>query len=74
MFMGKNRIDAGHALIYSADPSAAGAVSRGGWMSEANRKGIDDCIADTLKSGKEQRCAVVLPVVEKGEGTRHKKT
>ncbi|RYH00044.1 MAG: hypothetical protein EON58_01750 [Alphaproteobacteria bacterium] len=66
LVMGQNRIDAGHALIYSADPGAAKAVSRGGWIYETNRKAIDDCIAEMFKSGKEQRCAVVLPVTEKG--------
>ena len=64
--MGQNRIDAGHAILYSADPGAAKAVSRGGWIYETNRRAIDECIAEMLKSGKEQRCTVVLPVAEKG--------
>ncbi|MBD8665921.1 hypothetical protein IFT59_22015 [Rhizobium sp. CFBP 8752] len=65
LVMGQNRIDAGHAILYSADPSAAKAVSRGGWIYETNRKAVDECIAEMLRSGKEQRCAVVLPVAEK---------
>lgn len=68
LVMGQNRVDAGHALFYSAAPGAAKAVSRGGWIYETNRKAVDECIDEMLRSGKEQRCAVVLPVVEKGRG------
>ena len=66
LVIGQNRIDAGYALIYSANPDAAKAVSTGGWIYETNRKAIDECIAAMVKTGKEQRCAVVLPVAENG--------
>lgn len=67
LIMGQGRVNAGHAIIYSADPAAAKAVSRGGWVYQTNRDVVDKCIADMFKSGKEQRCAVVLPVVDKGQ-------
>ncbi|MCF1450400.1 hypothetical protein FS815_26835 [Agrobacterium vitis] len=66
LVMGQNRIDAGHAILYSTDPGAAKAVYRGGWIYQTNRKAINECIAEMFNSGKQQRCAVVLPVVEKG--------
>lgn len=67
LIMGQGRVNAGHAIIYSADPAAAKAVSRGGWIYQTNQDVVDKCIADMFRSGKEQRCAVVLPVVEKGQ-------
>lgn len=66
LVMGQNRIDAGHAILYSVDPGVAEAVSRGGWIYETNRRALDECIAEMFEGGKEQRCVVVLPVPESG--------
>lgn len=66
LIMGQNRVDAGHAILRSVDPSVAEAVSRGGWIYETNRKALDECIAEMFEGGEEQRCVVVLPVPENG--------
>ena len=67
LIMGQNRVDAGHAILRSVDPDVAEAVSRGGWIYETNRQALDDCIAEMVEGGKEQRCVVVLPVAENGQ-------
>jgi hypothetical protein len=62
MMMGYDRITAGQAMIRAASPAAARAVSTGGWVYETNGHTIDKCIKDMLRSKREQRCTLILPV------------
>jgi hypothetical protein len=70
MMMGYDRITAGQAMIQAASPAAARAVSTGGWVYETNRRAIDKCIDDAFRTGREQRCMVVLPVIEMTKARR----
>jgi len=49
-------------MIQVADTSTAG------WVYETNRAAIDKCIAEILKTCREQRCTLTLPVVEARSG------
>ena len=62
--MGQDRVSAGRAMIEAADPKRAQDIVTAGWVYETNRAALDKCIADMFQSQKEQRCPVVLPVVE----------
>ena len=64
LVMGRDRFSAGRAMIEAADPKRAEAIVTAGWVYETNRAALDKCIADMFQSQKEQRCPVVLPVVE----------
>ena len=64
LVMGYDRVSAGRAMIEAADPKRAEAIVTAGWVYETNRAALDKCIADMFQSQKEQRCPVVLPVVE----------
>ncbi|WP_234905354.1 DUF6118 family protein [Agrobacterium pusense] len=64
LVMGDDRVSAGRAMIEAADPKRAEAIVTAGWVYETNRAALDKCIADMFQSQKEQRCPVVLPVVE----------
>lgn len=64
LVMGYDRLSAGRAMIEAADPKRAEAIVTAGWVYETNRAALDKCIADMFQSQKEQRCPVVLPVVE----------
>lgn len=62
--MGQDRVSAGRAMIEAADPKRAQDIVTAGWVYETNRAALDKCVADMFQSKKEQRCPVVLPVVE----------
>jgi hypothetical protein len=62
--MGQGRVSAGRAMIEAADPKRAQDIVTAGWVYETNRAALDKCVADMFQSKKEQRCPVVLPVVE----------
>ncbi len=64
LIMGADRVSAGRAMIQAADAAKAGDISTAGWVYETNRAAIDKCIAEMFKSQKEQRCTLILPVVE----------
>lgn len=64
LVMGQDRVSAGRDMIEAADPKRAQAIVTAGWVYETNRAALDKCIADMFQTKKEQRCPVVLPVVE----------
>ena len=64
LVMGQDRVSAGRAMIEAADPKRSQDIVTAGWVYETNRAALDKCIADMFQSKKEQRCPVVLPVVE----------
>ena len=55
-------------MIQSAHPKQAGVISTAGWAYETNRLAIDKCIADMIKTQKQQKCTLILPVVETRSG------
>lgn len=63
LVMGEDRLDAGRIIIESANPAVAKAVTTGAWLYETNREVIDTCITQMRKTGKEQRCNVIVPFV-----------
>jgi len=63
-----DHVDAGRAMIQSAHPKQAGVISTAGWAYETNRLAIDKCIADMIKTQKQQKCTLILPVVETRSG------
>lgn len=62
--MGLDRVRAGQAMIEVADPKRSQDRVTAGWVYESNRDAIDKCLADMFKTQKEQRCSILLPVVE----------
>ncbi|TCQ14999.1 hypothetical protein C8J33_12236 [Rhizobium sp. PP-CC-3G-465] len=68
LVMGRDRVSAGRGMIEAADPKQAEDISTGGWVYETNREVLDKCISDMFKTRKEQRCALILPVVEGRSG------
>ncbi|MBB3811524.1 DUF6118 family protein [Pseudochelatococcus contaminans] len=64
LVMGQDRVSAGRTMIEAADPKRSQDIVTAGWVYETNRTALDKCIADMFQSKKEQRCPVVLPVVE----------
>ena len=68
LVMGSDRVSAAHAMIQAADLARSRDISTGGWVYETNRATIDKCIKDMFQTRKEQRCALVLPVVETRSG------
>ena len=62
--MGRDRVTAGRAMIEAADPKRSQDIMTAGWVYETNRAALDKCIADMFETQKEQRCAIMIPVVQ----------
>lgn len=60
--MNADRWDAGMALMKSADPHTWNAFVEAHQLVRGNAPAIADCKAVAAKSGKEQRCSVIVPV------------
>ena len=64
--MGNDRGSAGRAMIEAADPKRYQGILKAEWVYGTNREALDKCITDMFETRKEQRCALILPVIESG--------
>ncbi|CDM60093.1 hypothetical protein LPU83_pLPU83b_0094 (plasmid) [Rhizobium favelukesii] len=65
LVMGRNRIDAGYAMVEAVDPFTVKKMKWGGQFYDAGGGEISARLEKARQTGKDQKCTVTVPAPEK---------
>jgi hypothetical protein len=65
LVMGGDRINAGYAMIDSVEPDRSKRLKWGGQFYDASGGEITACLEKVKQTGKDQKCTVTVPALEK---------